>query len=229
MRLLISLKVSEHRRFKELEEKTGVTSATWKSYWTTGTRPSSALIEAAAKHWPAYAFWLVTGIDDSAFGHTAPEGVGFPLRSTPQESSLAYFNAVQHYSQENDRIVSSLWDGDGELANLKTRDMLKRSGLVRKAEPESDENLLLVSILKDVRWVEILHDTYLPRCDYEETAAMLQVAKTVLARAESRANEHGITIDTKHIHLKIKDSEDGINRWLSWQEMLQKKSADKGE
>ena len=36
--------------------------------------PSGALVEAVAKNWPHYAFWLATGMPDFDCGHTMPAG-----------------------------------------------------------------------------------------------------------------------------------------------------------
>lgn len=62
------------RRTKELEEETGIPSMSWKNVWNKKQRPTIAMIEAIARRWPHYAFWLVTGITDEEHGHTAPQG-----------------------------------------------------------------------------------------------------------------------------------------------------------
>ncbi|MFC0349666.1 hypothetical protein [Undibacterium danionis] len=73
MKELISHKTTELKKYKELEELTGITAATWRSWWNRGSTPSGELIEAACKLWPNYAFWLVTGITDQYHGHDSPK------------------------------------------------------------------------------------------------------------------------------------------------------------
>lgn len=71
-RLLIQNTTNEHRRFKELEELTGISTATWKTFWSRGSNPSAQMIEEICQKFPQYAFWLVTGISDHCHGHDAP-------------------------------------------------------------------------------------------------------------------------------------------------------------
>lgn len=71
---VIRTSLSDRRRLKELEEETGIPSGSWKNVWSGKQRPTAHMIEAIARRWPQYAFWLVTGITDEANGHTAPRG-----------------------------------------------------------------------------------------------------------------------------------------------------------
>lgn len=74
LRGLIRAHTSDRRRAKELEELTGVPSASWKNFWTHKQRPTVQMIETAAKQWPQFALWLATGATDEANGHSAPDG-----------------------------------------------------------------------------------------------------------------------------------------------------------
>lgn len=74
-RFLIDVKINQHRKFKELEIVTSVSSGTWRTCWTRKARPSSDMIEALGLLWPEHAFWLITGRCDSEHGHIAPPGV----------------------------------------------------------------------------------------------------------------------------------------------------------
>lgn len=72
LKALISEGTSESKRFKELEDLTGITSGTWRSWWNREGTPGGDTIEAICKVWPEHAFWLVTGISDPEHGHRAP-------------------------------------------------------------------------------------------------------------------------------------------------------------
>lgn len=73
LRSLIHSQTTDRRRAKELEEATGVPAANWKNFWTRKQRPTSHMIETAAKRWPQFALWLATGVTDEANGHSAPD------------------------------------------------------------------------------------------------------------------------------------------------------------
>lgn len=76
-RLLEVLKqrTDEARRFKSLEESTRISGATWRTFWNRNSTPSGEMVEAIARLWPQYAFWLATGGTDPLAGHVAPPGV----------------------------------------------------------------------------------------------------------------------------------------------------------
>lgn len=73
LRTVIAAHTHETRRFKELEERTGIATATWKTYWSRGSRPSAELIEAVVKLWPEYGLWIATGESDEEYGHLSPQ------------------------------------------------------------------------------------------------------------------------------------------------------------
>lgn len=86
LKALIDTYTSSTKRYKELEELTGIPSATWKTYYSRGVRPSADLIEAVAKLWPQHAFWLITGATDNEFSHTSPKAesqLDVPYQSRP--------------------------------------------------------------------------------------------------------------------------------------------------
>lgn len=61
LKALIEKKTSATRRYKELEEMTGIPGGTWKTFYARGIRPSADLIEGIAKRFPQYSEWLLTG------------------------------------------------------------------------------------------------------------------------------------------------------------------------
>lgn len=71
-RNLVMQVTSDSRRYKELEELTGISGSTWKTFWTRGGFPSAQMLEAINVKFPQYAFWLATGIKDSEYGHLSP-------------------------------------------------------------------------------------------------------------------------------------------------------------
>jgi len=73
LKLVILAETHEKRRFPTLEEKTGVSENTWRTWWNRGGIPGGATVEGAARAWPEYAFWLVTGLTDVEYGHRMPK------------------------------------------------------------------------------------------------------------------------------------------------------------
>lgn len=73
MRLLILAKTPDKKRFEALGHLTGLSDATWRTWWRRDTAPSGVLIESIAKCWPEYAFWLVTGLDGTQVDHLKPK------------------------------------------------------------------------------------------------------------------------------------------------------------
>lgn len=69
MRDVIEAQTDAHRRFKELEERTGLKATAWQNFWNGRQRPTWEMIELVAKTWPQFAFWISTGIDDPEHGH----------------------------------------------------------------------------------------------------------------------------------------------------------------
>lgn len=104
---------NDRRRLKELEEETGIPDRNWKQVWSGRQRPTAHMIEALARRWPQYAFWMVTGITDEANGHTAPPDswTCSQLRSSPdvEETALSYFEA-KILAQDLVYGMSSAWD-----------------------------------------------------------------------------------------------------------------------
>ena len=60
------------RRYKDLEEKSGIGSHSWIAISRGRQRPTSEMIEFVAKQWPDYAYWLATGVTEPQFRHVAP-------------------------------------------------------------------------------------------------------------------------------------------------------------
>jgi hypothetical protein len=73
---IIVVEVPDAGRFKWLEDRTGIPRTTWNTFWRRDTAiPSGDMIQAIARLFPCYAFWLASGYCDSVNGHLAPEGM----------------------------------------------------------------------------------------------------------------------------------------------------------
>lgn len=64
---------NKQRKFKQLEEVTAIPADRWSALSLGRQRPTAEMIEALARAWPEHAFWLVTGMTDNEFSHTAPD------------------------------------------------------------------------------------------------------------------------------------------------------------
>lgn len=60
------------KRFKEMEELTGVNAKTWMNISNGRQKANHEHIEALGRAFPQYAYWLVTGETDEEHGHTSP-------------------------------------------------------------------------------------------------------------------------------------------------------------
>ncbi|WP_308924614.1 hypothetical protein [Janthinobacterium sp. J1-1] len=121
---LISAKTHEARRFKELEEVSGIAAVSWRKAFTKGQRPTAEMIESVSKVWPEYAFWLVTGTPDPVAGH-----IGI---STNKDETLEYLglwtDKTSPYSSRFFREVIS----EREIIDQRTDD--KGDGGISSAE-----------------------------------------------------------------------------------------------
>lgn len=73
---VIRMNTSETRRWKELETLTGIPAANWLAAVRNKQRPTADMIEALARAWPQYAFWMVTGVTDARYGHVSADTYG---------------------------------------------------------------------------------------------------------------------------------------------------------
>jgi hypothetical protein len=114
--LLIDLKMQTGKRFKSLEALTGVPARKWNSFTLRKQESTIEMIEAASKIWPQHAFWLATGIEDAAVGHTNP---------SMRESAHSY--QIEDVTEELFRLkLSTKYEPE------------KLSGLLRKSVDEDN-------------------------------------------------------------------------------------------
>ncbi|WP_175666007.1 hypothetical protein [Burkholderia ambifaria] len=108
---------SERRRYKELEEWTGIPATNWQSAAKGKQKPTAVMIEALSRRWPKYAFWIATGLTDPENGHTAPPGAYTSRQgiSPPEVEQLTekYFDAVtllqDHFYGPDESIEPPTW------------------------------------------------------------------------------------------------------------------------
>lgn len=84
---IVEAETDPRNRFKILEEETGIAKNSWTAVWHRRQRPTAEMIEAIAKRWPDYAFWLACGDTEPERGHIAPPSTEstFPIvRGVPQ-------------------------------------------------------------------------------------------------------------------------------------------------
>lgn len=109
LKLLLLAETKERGRYSSLETDTGIPAATWRTWWNRGGAPGGLLVEAAAKRWPHFAFWLVTGNTDVRCGHDmpalAPAAKGY-ISNWPEEITLRNAGIESGYSQQYLKLLS---------------------------------------------------------------------------------------------------------------------------
>lgn len=70
---VVTAKTEPHRKFKHMEELTGVKAASWKAVCEGRQRANEEHFEAIGAAWPEYSLWLLTGKTQPDAGQTSPE------------------------------------------------------------------------------------------------------------------------------------------------------------
>lgn len=104
MRDVIESQTDAHRRFKELEERTGLKATAWQNFFNGRQRPTWEMIELVAKTWPQFAFWLTTGIDDLEHGHQSVSR----YRASEDRSATSYFLAKLTSKTAGDKFEGAM-------------------------------------------------------------------------------------------------------------------------
>lgn len=118
MKHVIEVQTDAHRRFKELEERTGLKATAWQNFWMGRQRPTWEMIELVSRTWPEFAFWLVTGIDDPEHGHQQVSRYHLPKK----RKASAYFAAKLRSKKTGElfdeamRRAHLIHEADGEMA-----------------------------------------------------------------------------------------------------------------
>lgn len=70
---VVAAKTEPHRKFKQLEELTGVKAASWKAVCEGRQRANEEHLTAITSRWPEYSLWLLTGRVAPEDGQISPE------------------------------------------------------------------------------------------------------------------------------------------------------------
>ena len=119
VRLIISNEIPKRSRFKFLSEISGIPATTWRTWDVRNSMPSAQMIEAIAKQFPSYAFWLVTGIDDRFYGHGLPEPL--TVAGDVFETSHKYFDLlfkIENTKEKKDKLELMLLENSLPLVKL---------------------------------------------------------------------------------------------------------------
>jgi hypothetical protein len=120
---IIDAETSSTRRWKELEDMSGISRHSWQKTYAGDQRPTVQMLEATTATWPQYAFWLMTGITDAAGGHICPAGLD-PWPATPDELAASTKEPWEYLIRLRREIYKEVKDAPNtSLADLKTFDM----------------------------------------------------------------------------------------------------------
>lgn len=73
LRAVLETEIPDRKRSMLLEERTSIPSDTWRKFLKAQQNATVQMIEAVCREWPEYAFWIATGITDTAHGHIGPD------------------------------------------------------------------------------------------------------------------------------------------------------------
>lgn len=110
LRSLVERVAPATRRFVALEEATGIKAETWRTWWNRGGKASADMIQGVGIAWPEYAFWLVTGVDDSSHGHKDPTAEKILMDRDAARNLFLHKMYVRKWCEENS------WDVNADLA-----------------------------------------------------------------------------------------------------------------
>jgi hypothetical protein len=199
-RLLAAIKsgTSKKRSYKELEEQTGIPSDRWSAFALGRQRPTAEMIETACKIWPEHAFWIVTGVEDTKYGHRAvPEqdvNTSSPIAS--EKISVTYFN----------ELIAAHDDGDFKKAEFINKgllvlgEMLNDSSMLERAK-QSSPMQKVVNIHEEIRWLKILLEAYMPKFSADQNESLLRFINSALDSLMEKA----CVLDERDVSLAMKE------------------------
>ncbi|MBR7791684.1 hypothetical protein KDM87_03685 [Undibacterium sp. FT147W] len=102
----------EKGRFAWLEEQTGISRTTWNTFWRReSATPSGEMVQAIARLYPRYAFWLASGMTDQEYGHRYPQGS--PLaKNYPETRYVEELNKFDEYFEHCKEMQMRQYDND---------------------------------------------------------------------------------------------------------------------
>lgn len=163
--------IDERRRYKSLEEITKISGATWRGFWNRNGSASGEMIEAIAKTWPQYAFWLATGATDPQSGHIAPpEANGIVEKENDELPQATEYFRFQINLLDNQPIRrSGGLDLSGLNEHFAVAEIMKgmKTSPAENVNPSVKPGQLDLSVLDDPEWEK----------DYENAKAILKARR----------------------------------------------------
>jgi len=98
-------KIGGHGFWERLGERTGIASKRWRQVYARKQRVTSDMLEALARLFPSYAFWLATGITDATNGHTAPN----TAQAFPERTNIKSMSAEEYFKRSLE-LAEKLFD-----------------------------------------------------------------------------------------------------------------------
>jgi hypothetical protein len=186
MMSVVHEKTTEYRRFKQLEDATGIPADNWKNWLYGRQRPTAEMIEAVGRTWPEYSFWIISGISDPKHGHVAPDKEGFPTPGKRKENTVTLFKALIEMKSAAEHACSIYLQED-QLQDFEASDFLIRnaSKLVAKKDPQIQAKLVSLWDACDhaakLRKAEAMVDNEVLGLLYEKIDDVLDATESLIA------------------------------------------------
>ena len=118
LKAVVTAETDESGRFGWLQKKTGISRNTWQTWWEKeDASPSGKMVEAIARLWPKYAYWLATGSTDREYGHTFPKSMAKSVTWPEYDGTISASGAeyLDHCIEMQNKLVSDkAYDGSKE-------------------------------------------------------------------------------------------------------------------
>lgn len=248
MMLIIKEKTSDRRRWKELEEISGITAKTWQNFGRSKQRATAEMVEAISKEWPEYAFWLTTGLSDPSYGHVGPtEKCGYPKHGSALETTNRYFRTALEARELARKSVMAWWQEElGEDLSGLTASQLINDQLLRNArnilqgDPNKknleeitvfDAAIRKMSLSESLRKAELLLEKE-RELDYVETEDLIIKAETIISVISDAARIDKIHVNYDFINDKLSKLKKMVarhNRFNNFVDDLKEKSSSNKE
>ncbi len=185
--MLIREEVKQSRKFKELENLTGIPADRWSAVEHGRQRPTCEMIEAVCKQWPQYAYWLATGFVDSNYGHSVPfiEAWQHMRKNTPE--SYKYLKlAIEAVDKSNDyaeklstsKIYEKWMENKNNPSTLNIPVQNLGEQLAKFEQPDLKnlhEILFKMNVASSLRWAEITLENIEQILDKKDVKTILEI------------------------------------------------------
>lgn len=102
---------TDTRRWAELEMLSGIPATSWNKAYHGKQRPTADMLQAIARLWPEYIFWLMTGVTDAKHGHVSCRISG-GKSSFPERAFRRRKAARNYFLQLIDMFTRTYGDGE---------------------------------------------------------------------------------------------------------------------